>query len=100
MLDVPQVGSSHRPDQPATTGIDPGAAGRWVDGLTSTEAWTCQLVAGATMAEHGYHPAPVRPTPLGLARTATALSAKSALAFALNAGRAGNLVEAARRRMR
>jgi hypothetical protein len=99
MLDVPRVGSSHQADQPEVRGIDRGAAGRWKTGLTPTEVWISQRINREAMATHGYAVEPVRPSVLGLVAAAFALATKSVLAVVLNAGRARNMIEAARRRL-
>lgn len=99
MLHVPRVGSSHRPDEPASRGIDPSAAQRWRQGgLTAIEQAICQRLAGPTMQRWGYACEPVRASWLAWAWNAATWIFKSALAFALNARRARSLTQALRRR--
>ena len=55
MLNVPQVGSSMRKDEPGKTGIDSSRSGSWnKGGLNNAEVEICENVNGAWMDRLGY----------------------------------------------
>lgn len=100
LLDVPLVGSSHRMDQPERKGIDIEAQGRWrKGGLTSTEVFLCQWMAGANMQLHGYNLAQARSTSLQLTFNVISFPIKLVLAFMLSLKRMKNIIVTIRKRL-
>ena len=54
MLDVPQVGSSSRANTENSRGVSPDSIDSWRDQITEGEAYICEKINGAAMAEFGY----------------------------------------------
>lgn len=54
MLDVPQVGSSHRSNADQTLGVTSSSVNRWVETLSSGEVFVCERLAGPLMDELSY----------------------------------------------
>lgn len=99
MMQVPRIHSSNRADV-GGTGIDPSVAGRWRQGgLSNTELFLCQRVAGERLAAHGYEVQPQRPNPFTLVGQLLIWGFKLALTLLLNVQRTKNLVESVRRRI-
>lgn len=80
-------------------GVDASVAGRWRNGLNSTEVWICERINGPEMRRHGYELAQLRPSPLSLAGATLLLPVKLVLAFLLNASRTRNLVSSVKLRL-
>lgn len=100
MLAVPQVGSSSGQDSPGRAGVDPGRAGSWQrGGLSPTEVFLCQKVAGGPMKSNGYAPVPISPAPLRVGWSVLTLPVKLALALLLNLGRMRSIRETIKRRL-
>lgn len=101
MLEVPQVGSSSRPDDPAKRGIDPTRTGNWSSGgLTDTEVGICERINGKLLHELGYELSGIRPTLPGLFATYVSLPFKGLLSLLLNLDRTKGLTEYLRKRFR
>ncbi len=100
MLDVPQVGSSNRPDRLDRKGIDSSVADSWKRGaLNETEIFISQSLTKRGMIRHRYEFAGTRPNPFALAYYGVTWGLKLGLAFLLNIRRAQNIFEAIRRRL-
>jgi hypothetical protein len=101
MILVPQVGSSHRPDQPHKLGIDQSAAGRWrQDCSNTTDLALCQWVTEENMLLKGYAPANFKINLPDLIVTGAVLPIKTSMAFLLNLKRARSLIEFIKTRLR
>jgi hypothetical protein len=100
MLQVPQVGSSHRPDRPEQLGVDFTVSGRWQHGgLSKTEIFICQKITKEGMERHGYALKPVNPHVLAFIFQGLMWLIKSGLSFLLNMNRTRNIAETIRRRL-
>ena len=100
MLAVPQVGSSSGQDHRGQAGVDPGKAGSWrKGGLSPTEVFLCQRVAGRLMKSHGYVPVPIAPSPLRTVWSILSLPVRLVLALILNLRRMRNIRETIKRRL-
>lgn len=101
MLDVPQVGSSAGRDRPERKGINAERSGSWRNGgLTAVELAVCEAVSAEDMRVLGYAPA-ARPVPFVRRAASMALfGVKAIMALLMNLGRAKNLRETLRRRLR
>lgn len=92
MLEIPQVGSSNKPDRPKRRGIDSDRVETWREGeLTDTEIGICQWITADFGRRHGYDPIAVSCQPLGLVAAAASLPIKAVGALAANLDRARNL---------
>lgn len=101
MFDVPQVGSSSRPDNPDHRGIDQSRTGNWSSGgLSDTEIALCERINGKLLTELGYLISSKRPSPFGLLFAYVSLPVKGILSLLLNLDRTKGLVEYIRRRLR
>jgi hypothetical protein len=101
MLQVPQVGSSHRKDQRAQMGINPTLAGRWQrDGRHATDMAICQWITNENLTRHGYAPTTLRPNPLALCGAVLTWSIKTSLALLLNFNRTRSLVKTVEKRLK
>lgn len=99
MLDVPQVGSSSRPDDPAKRGIDPSRTGNWSSGgLTDTEIGICERINGQLLLELGYDLSGIRPSLPGLIAAYVNLPFKGLMSLLLNLDRTKGLGEYLRKR--
>lgn len=100
LLEVPHVGSSSGLDNPEQRGIRKERTGSWQKGgLSSTEVFLCQKIAGGLMRRHHYTCAAVRPNPLQLGSSLVLFPVKLALALLLNLRRMRNIKEAIKRRL-
>ncbi len=100
LLQVPQIGSSSERDRPEQRGINRARAGSWQEGgLTRTEVFLCQKIAGKDMKRNGYAAAEVHPSPLGLAYGLASFPFKLGLAFFLNLGRMRKIAQTIKRRL-
>jgi hypothetical protein len=101
MLFVPQVGSSSGLDHPEQRGIDRDRAGSWKrGGLSSTELFLCQKIAGGPMQRYGYPLlTPSRPNAPRLVASLVSFPAKLVFALLLNLGRMRNIQETIKRRL-
>lgn len=101
MLDVPKVGSSHRTDAPASTGIDPAMAGRWRNDQNNlADLAICQRIIRQRRQAHGYdHDAPAPASTIAVLSLLLLWPVKTAAAFGLNFRRVRNIPTAIRRRL-
>jgi hypothetical protein len=100
LLEIPQIGSSVRVDQPEQKGINRDRAGSWAKGdLNPTEIFVCQKITEVLMERNGYKPVPVYPNPLGLAYTLASFLVKLTLALLFNLKRMRNITETIKRRL-
>ena len=100
LLDIRQIGSSSREDRPDARGIDASRRQAWrTGGLSDTELYWCQWVAGDLLERLPYAPEDVTPNPLRLAGSALAFPLKLGAAFLLNLHRMRDVVETVRRRL-
>ncbi|MCU7890883.1 MAG: sulfotransferase [Candidatus Thiodiazotropha sp. (ex Ustalcina ferruginea)] len=56
MLDIPQVGSSHRNNAEQQSGITKSSLNRWVDVLSSGEVFVCEKMTSSLMKKFSYSP--------------------------------------------
>jgi len=100
LLEVPQVGSSSGWDRPERKGIDKGRAGSWrKGGVSPTEVFLCERVAGPVMKRYGYPLTQVTPNPLRLGWSLASLPAKLLFALLLNLRRMRSIKETIKRRL-
>jgi omega-hydroxy-beta-dihydromenaquinone-9 sulfotransferase len=100
LLEVPQIGSSSKLDQPDRNGIDTSRAGNWhKGGLSPTEIFLCQKLTGSLLRRHGYPLASAHPDPLRLCLSILSFPIKLTLALLLNLRRMRSIKEAIRRRL-
>jgi hypothetical protein len=100
MLQVPQEGSSHRPDRPDRLGIDHTVVGRWRhNGLSTSEIFISQKLTHKNMTRYGYELVDVRPSVPGLILQWLAFIIKSGLAVLFNVNRVRNIRDAVQRRL-
>lgn len=99
MLNVPQVGSSLRPDSPKTIGVDKSAADRWHGMLDTTELWLCQKITNPQIEQNGYRMTDVKPNPIRLLFDSMGFVFKSMIAFLINLRRARNPIQAVLHRL-
>lgn len=98
MLLVPQVGSSSKIDS-AEMGIAARNREKWREGgLSATEIYLCQKVAGQEMADNGYEMEAVSPRYLLLAAIFIGLPFKILIAMVLNISRMSSFFHAIKRR--
>lgn len=101
MLDVPQVGSSSRPDNPDHRGIDKSRTGNWSSGeLSDTEIALCERINGKLLTELGYSLSGKRSSLTGVLFTTISLPIKGILSLLLNLDRTKGLGEYLRKRFR
>lgn len=100
LLDIPQIGSSHRADQLERKGINQEATGKWQKGgLTSSELFFCQWMAKTNMDLYGYNAALIRPNPLLILAHIISFPIKLVLAFLFSLNRMKSIVETIRKRL-
>ena len=100
MLQVPRVGSSAISDS-EKTGVSRKIAGQWRGGgLSTTELWLCQKLAGTEMVDLGFELRQARVNPITLVLYVLILPLKLVIAFATNIGRISSVVDSIRRRFR
>lgn len=100
MLAMPQVGSSHRADNPANKGIDAGVVGNWrAGGLSHAEIVLCEFAARRGMAQLGYARSGLSPWRPAVAGQAALLPLRLGLALLFNLGHFGSFLTALRRRL-
>lgn len=100
MLQIPQVGSSHKSDAPDNSGINPNSAGRWRrGGLDKAEFYICQKVTGKNMKRHNYEARSVRPFLPALIYYGITWIFKSGLALLLNIEKNRSIFASLRRRL-
>lgn len=88
MLNVPQVGSSMRKDDPGRLGIDPARSGSWSKGgLDDAEIEICEKMNRDLMLRLGYTLSGKKGGLMDKARLAVLLPLKGSLALTLNWGR-------------
>ncbi len=91
MLNVPRVGSSTCHDS-GVSQISADSVGRWQQGgISQTEKWICQHVAGSQMSALGYQLEPMRLPVIGLVYLMLLLPCKLLLAIVLNFHRVSGL---------
>lgn len=101
LLAIPQVGSSNAPDRPDRRGIDESRVTSWKDGgLSGTEIWICQRIAGSVARRYDYEAASVTPGVLGTLGHGFSFPVKSIGALLANVGRFSDLWHAVRRWIR
>lgn len=100
MLEIPVVGSSVSQDRPTRKGIDAGKKDQWrkAEGLSRSELYLCQKMAGSLMDEHGYKRETVKPNPFVLAGYWLILPIQSVLILGVNFKRFKRLLPALKRR--
>lgn len=100
MLQVPQIGSSHRQDQHRNSGINLSAAGNWqTNGIDQTDIVFCEKITKARLVDQGYKLSNFRPNPLIALWLGISWPLKILLAFFFNLGRTRNLAASFKRRM-
>lgn len=92
MMLVPYAGSSSRMDKKSETGIDSNVSGQWKKGgLSRTEIWCCEKIAGEQMKQLGYSASEFKPAPLMLLWLGFLLPIKTGIAFLMNLSRMKNI---------
>lgn len=92
MMQVPHAGSSSRSDQFSSAGIDSSVAGQWKKrGLTRTETWWCEKIAGKQMLQQGYVLSGYQPNPVLFLWLVLLLPVKTGLSFLMNLSRMKNI---------
>ncbi len=101
LLEIPQIGSSHKKDHPEQKGISREMAGSWERQrkLNSSEIFLCQKITKTSMGKHGYRDIPICPNPLLLIYYILQFPFKLIVAFFLNIKRMRNIKEVLRKRM-
>lgn len=100
MLRVPQIGSSGSKDQQSKEGINSDRAENWrKGGLSDTEIYFSQLIAGDAMRQFNYHYKKVKPNLVSLVFHLITFPAKVLTSFVLNIHRMKNIGESLRRRL-
>lgn len=85
MLQVPQVGSSSRPDNVLKTGIDKSRSGAWqLGGLSDTEIYICERINEKLLENLGYPLSGTRANLFKLALSLMVLPIKVLVTFFLN----------------
>lgn len=98
MLNVPHVGSSLKADRPAERGLNAAKVDGWRQGgLSASEIYLCERMAGPLMREFGYELSGVAPNVAVLGQYAT-FPIKLGLALPFSLNRVGSLSDAIRRR--
>lgn len=92
LMQVTQAGSSSRMDNPSATGIDQNVSGQWKKGgLSKTEIWWCEKIAGKPMKQLGYALSEHHPHPLVLIWLGLLLPVKTGVSFLMNLSRMKNI---------
>lgn len=92
MMQVPHAGSSSRMDKDAESGIDKSVAGQWKNGgLSQTEIWCCEKIAGEQMKQLGYSASASRPSLLKLLWLGLLLPVKTGISLLMNLNRMKNI---------
>lgn len=100
MLNVRHIGSSTSSDV-GETGLSSSSIGGWKKGgLSRTELWLCQKIAGGEMQAAGYELKVVQLPLLGLVLSAISLPFKVLLALIMNFNRTRNIRHYIKRRLR
>jgi omega-hydroxy-beta-dihydromenaquinone-9 sulfotransferase len=100
MLNVPQVGSSIKKDNPNQIGIDKNKAMTWKNGrLSSTEIYLAQQISKKEMKLLGYGLEKCQPNYFYLIYLYLTFPLKVGLALVLNLHRMKNVIEAIKRRL-
>jgi len=100
MLRIPQIGSSRDQDETNRTGMDPRKAGSWRrGGLSPTEIYICEHIAGQEMRQIGYQREYTKPSVSGFVWVFLLLPFKLLAALALNFRRASNLASYVKNRL-
>ncbi len=99
MLDIADIGSSIKKDQPGVFGINKNAAARWKQGgLTDTELAICSIECGDKMVDYGYSASLVNYAEMRRFFAFPSLVLKAGLSLALNISRNKNIVSAIKKR--
>ncbi len=100
MLDIPQVGSSSVKSDFNKKGIDKTRKDAWKNGgLTDTEIYICEKLAGENMQKLGYEKSGIKPNYFMLFLLLLILPFKLFLAILLNMGRMKNILTTIKRRL-
>lgn len=99
MLQVPNIGSSTANDSHEKLGINPLQTGKWKQGLNKTEVYVCEKLTENIYTQFGYVSSGTKPDFFALAGYALIFPVKIILALLFNFHRAGNMIEAIKRRM-
>ncbi len=92
MMQVPYAGSSSRKDAESISGIDSNVSGQWkMGGLSRTEIWWCEKIAGKQMKQLHYSPSDSRPALLMLLWLGFLLPVKTGISFLMNLRRMKNI---------
>lgn len=101
MLQVSQIGSSHKTDAPERRGFDKSRIGGWRNGgISKAELQICEEVAGQQMLANGYVPTNTKANPFGVSLLKASFPLKLALAGLVNLNRVSDLRQAIARRLR
>lgn len=99
MLDIADIGSSVKKDQPSASGINKNAAARWKQGgLADTELAICSIECGDKMVDYGYSASIVNYVEMRRYFAFPSLVLKAGLSLALNVSRNKNIVSAIKKR--
>lgn len=100
MIAIPFVGSSTRSDQSKTLGVDKSRKDAWRNGgLSNTELYVIQKVAGAEMSNAGYEPIAIKRNYLLLGLSFLSGIGKAVLSVVLNIHRSKNIITLLKRRL-
>lgn len=100
MLNVPRKGSSVRTDDSSATGMDPDRANAWRrGGLSRTEVYLCELIAGREMRDLDIKASNLSPNWFALSGLVVLFPVHLILALLANLRRFGSIGAAIRRRL-
>jgi hypothetical protein len=100
LLEVDRAGSSHHPDRPSDSGIDPEVLTRWRHScLTATEISICQHLTGDEMRDSGYALEPASINPVRLLYFVASWLPRASAAFLINLSRTRSPLLTLRRRL-
>ena len=101
LLDIPQIGSSHRFDELSITGINKEVIKKWhtQKGLSQYEIYWCQKINGKLMNSFGYEFEPVKIRRIQLFLSGLILPIQLFFAMILNIRRTKNIFETVKKRI-